>query len=49
MPVLRVAGLSVGIFLALLGVFIFMIARANGISDRTKAVMKERELDKKKS
>ena len=41
--------IGIGIFLALLGVFVFMLARADEINKRTKAMMKEKGLDKKKS
>ena len=41
--------IGVGSFLALLGVFIYLLAKADEISKRTKAMMKEKGLDKKKS
>ena len=40
--------IGLGSFLALLGVFIFFIAKADEISKRTKAMAKEKGLDKKK-
>ena len=39
--------IGIGIFLALLGVFIFLIAKADEISKRTKAFMKDKDLAKK--
>ena len=38
---------GIGIFLALLGTMIFLIAKANKISKHTKAFAKEKGLDKK--
>ncbi len=40
--------IGVGIFLALLGVFIWLLAKADEISKRTKAMVKEKGLEKKK-
>ena len=40
--------IGVGIFLALLGVFIWLLAKADEISKRTKAFAKEKGLEKKK-
>ena len=40
--------IGVGSFLALLGVFILLIAKADEISKRTKAMVKEKGLKKKK-
>ena len=39
--------IGIGIFLALLGVFIFLIAKADEVSKRTKAFMKDKDLDNK--
>ncbi|MFB0559271.1 MAG: hypothetical protein ACETVS_01895 [Dehalococcoidales bacterium] len=39
--------IGLGIFLALLGVFIWLLAKADEISKRTKAMVKEKELEKK--
>jgi len=39
--------IGVGIFLLCLGVFIWLLAKADEISKRTKATMKEKGLDKK--
>jgi len=41
--------IGLGIFLALLGLFIFLLTKADETSKRTKAMMKEKGLDKKKS
>jgi len=38
--------IGLGIFLALLGVFIFLLAKADRISKQTKAMMKEKGLEK---
>ena len=38
---------GLGIFLALLGTFIWLLAKADEISKRTKAMMKEKGLEKK--
>jgi len=40
--------IGVGIFLALLGTFIYLLAKADEISKRTKAMVKEKGLEKKK-
>jgi hypothetical protein len=40
--------IGIGVFLALLGVFIYLLAKADEISKRTKAMMKEKGLTKKK-
>jgi len=40
--------IGVGIFLALLGTFIWLLAKADEISKRTKAMVKEKGLEKKK-
>ena len=40
--------IGVGIFLALLGTFIWLLAKADEISKRTKAFVKEKGLEKKK-
>ncbi len=40
--------IGIGIFLSLLGVFIYFLARADEISKRTKAFVKEQGLGKKK-
>ena len=40
--------IGIGIFLALLGVFIYLLAKADEISKRTRAMMKEKGLDKKR-
>ncbi len=40
--------IGLGIFLALLGVFIWLLAKADEISKRTKAMVKEKGLEKKK-
>ena len=40
--------IGIGIFLALLGVFIYLISKADETSKRTKAMMKEKGLDSKK-
>ena len=37
--------IGLGIFLALLGVFIFLLAKADEISKRTKAMLKAKGLD----
>ncbi len=39
--------IGLGIFLALLGVFIWLLAKADEISKRTKAFSKEKGLEKK--
>lgn len=39
--------IGVGIFLALLGVFLWLLAKADEISKRTKAMVKEKGLEKK--
>ena len=39
--------IGIGIFLALLGVFIWLLAKADEISKRTKAFEKEKGLEKK--
>ena len=41
--------IGLGIGLALIGVFILLLAKADEISNRTKAFKKEKGLDKKKS
>lgn len=38
---------GLGIFLVLLGTFIWLLAKADEISKRTKAMMKEKGLEKK--
>jgi hypothetical protein len=38
--------IGLGIFLALLGVFIFLLAKADKIKMNTKAMMKEKGLEK---
>jgi len=40
--------IGLGIFLVLLGTFIWLLAKADGITKRTKAMVKEKELEKKK-
>jgi len=40
--------IGVGIFLALLGTFIWLLAKADEVSKRTKAMVKEKGLGKKK-
>ncbi len=40
--------IGLGIFLALLGVFIFLLAKADEISKRAKAMAKEKGLEKKR-
>ncbi len=40
--------IGVGIFLALLGVFIWLLAKADEINKRTKAFTKEKGLEKKR-
>ena len=40
--------IGIGIFLALLGVFIWLLSKADEIGKRTKAMMKEKGLEKKK-
>jgi membrane protein implicated in regulation of membrane protease activity len=40
--------IGLGIFLALLGVFIWLLAKADEVSKRTKAFAKEKGLEKKK-
>lgn len=39
--------IGLGLFLALLGLFILLLAKANEISKRTDAMMKEKGLEKK--
>lgn len=39
--------IGIGIFLALLGTMIFLLSKADHVSKRTKAMMKEKDLDKK--
>ena len=39
--------IGVGVFLALLGVFIYLLAKADQVSKNTKAMMKEKGLGKK--
>jgi hypothetical protein len=39
--------IGIGIFLVLLGLMIFFIAKADEVSKRTKAFRKEKELDKR--
>jgi hypothetical protein len=39
--------IGIGIFLVLLGLMIFLIAKADEISKRTKAFAKEKGIDKK--
>ena len=39
--------IGIGGFLALLGVFIWLLAKADAISKQTKALSKEKGLDKK--
>jgi hypothetical protein len=41
--------IGLGIGLALIGVFVLLLAKADEISNRTKALKKEKGLDKKKS
>ena len=40
--------IGVGIFLVLLGTFIWLLTKADEINKRTKAMMKEKGLEKKK-
>ena len=40
--------IGLGIFFALLGIFIWLIAKADETSKRTRAMMKEKGLEKKK-
>ena len=40
--------IGLGIFLALLGIFIFLLAKADEISKRTQAFKKEKGLGRKK-
>ena len=40
--------IGVGIFLVLLGTFIWLLTKADEVSKRTKAMMKEKGLEKKK-
>ncbi len=40
--------IGIGLFLALLGVFIFLIAKADEVSKRTQAFVKEKGLGKSK-
>ena len=39
--------IGIGVFLALLGTFIWLLAKADAISKQTKAFAKEKGLDKK--
>ena len=39
--------IGIGIFLALLGTFIWLLAKADEMSKRTKAMVKEKGLEKK--
>ena len=39
--------IGLGSFLALLGIFIYLLAKADEISKRTKAMVKEKKGDKK--
>ena len=39
--------IGVGVFLALLGTFIWLLAKADETTKRTKAMMKEKGLDRK--
>ena len=39
---------GLGLFLALLGVFIWLLAKADEINKRTRAMMKEKGLEKKR-
>ena len=39
--------IGIGGFLALLGVFIWLLAKADALSKQTRAMMKEKGLDKK--
>ena len=41
--------IGLGIGLALIGVFVFLLAKADEISKHTKAFMKEKGLEKKRS
>lgn len=40
--------IGLGIFLALLGIFIWLLAKADAISKRTRAMVKEKGLEKKR-
>ena len=40
--------IGLGLFLALLGAMIFLLSKADEISKRTKAMVKEKGLEKKK-
>lgn len=40
--------IGIGIFLALLGTFIWLLTKADEVSKRTKTMMKEKGLEKKK-
>ena len=40
--------IGIGIFLVLLGTFIWLLTKADEINKRTKAMMKEKGLEKKK-
>jgi len=42
------APISIGIFLVCLGAMIYLVSRADEISKRTKAMVKEKGLEKKK-
>ena len=42
------APIGLGIFLALLGLMIFLLAKADEISKRAKAFAREKELEKKR-
>ncbi len=39
--------IGLGIFFALLGIFIFLLAKADEVKKRTEAMMKEKGLEKK--
>ena len=41
--------IGLGIFLALLGVFIWLLAKADEVSKQTRAMVKEKGLEKKKA
>jgi hypothetical protein len=40
--------IGLGIFLALLGIFIWLLAKADAISKRTRSMVKEKGLEKKR-
>jgi len=40
--------IGIGIFLALLGTFLWLLAKADEVSKHTKAMVKEKGLEKKK-